>query len=276
MNTKALYALILAVLVPLVSYFIVKRSSESAMHMPRHYLSDSVITTTKNGKQISDTVWHQLPEFLLTNQLGQKVSWKDAHGKIVVVDFFFTHCPNICPALTLSMKRLQEGITNSQRVGDKTPDFLHLISFSIDPERDSVERLKKWADRFQINPGQWWLLTGEKKAIYDMAIKEMKIGIVDGAGIDTSFIHTDHLVLIDTNRYVRGYYHGLNDTSMTKLSEDIILLSLEKDLKEKSFFAGKLQLIAIVFLIAFAAVGVFLFIFRKRDRNVSPGLEKKR
>jgi len=263
-NTKSLYALMLAVLVPLISYFIVKRSSESAIHMPGHYIADSVITTTKNGKQNTDTVWHQLSEISLTNQLGEKISWKDIHGKIIVADFFFTHCPTICPALTLSMKRLQEGITNSKRVGDKIPDFLHLISFSIDPERDSVERLKKWADRFQVNPDQWWLLTGEKKAIYDMAINEMKIGIMDGKGIDSEFIHTDHFVLLDTSLHIRGYYHGLNDSSMTKLSEDIILLTLEKNPKEKGFLAGKLQLLAVVFLIAMAAVGIFLFVFRKK------------
>jgi protein SCO1/2 len=274
-NTKSLYALMLAVLVPLVSYFIVKRSSESAMHMPGHYLADSVITTTKNGKLSTDTVWHQLPEIELTNQLGQKVGWKDIHGKIIVADFFFTHCPTICPSLTLSMRRLQEGITNSKRVGDKTPDFLHLISFSIDPERDSVERLKMWADRFQVNPDQWWLVTGKKKAIYDMAINEMKIGVVDGKGIDTEFIHTDHFVLLDTNRHVRGYYHGLDDTSMTRLSEDIILLTLEKDPKEKGFLSGKLQLLAVVFLIAIAAVGIFLFMFRKKDKHAGPVLEKK-
>jgi len=72
-NTKSIYAALLAVLVPLVCYFIVKRSSESAIHMPRHYLADSVITTVKNGKQSTDTVWHRLPEISLTNQLGQKV-----------------------------------------------------------------------------------------------------------------------------------------------------------------------------------------------------------
>jgi len=266
----------LAVLLPVVSYFIVKRYSDSAIVMPRHYLADSVITTTKDGKQVSDTAWHRLTDFSLTNQLGQQVSWNGIHGKIVVADFFFTHCPTICPALTLSMKRLQEGITNSKRVGNKTPDFLHLISFSIDPERDSVERLKKWADRFQVNPDQWWLLTGEKKTIYDMAINEMKIGIVDGQGVDTSFIHTDHFVLIDTNRHVRGYYHGLDSASMSRLSEDIILLTLEKDPKEKSFFAGKLQLLAVVILLAMIAVGIFLFIFRKKDKHVTSRLEKER
>lgn len=275
MSKTALYALIIALLVPLVCYFIVKGKSESAIHMPGHYLPDSVVTVTKNGKQVTDTAWHRLPEFSFTNQLGQKVSWKDIHGKVVVVDFFFTHCPTICPALTKSMKRLQDGITNSQRVGNKTPDFLHLISLSIDPERDSVDRLKKWADRFQVNPDQWWLLTGPKKEIYDMAIEEMKIGIVDGRGIDTGFIHTDHFVLIDTNRYVRGYYHGLDSSSMAQLSRDIIMLTMEKDKTKKSFLAGKLQLLAVVFLMAIGAVGVFLFIFRKKGNNAIAGLEKK-
>jgi protein SCO1 len=242
--------------------------------MPGHYIYDSVITTVNKGKQVTDTVWHELPEIALTNQLGQKVSWKDIHGKIIVADFFFTHCPTICPALTLSMKKLQDGITNSKRVGDKTPDFLHLLSFSIDPDRDSAERLKKWADRFQVNPDQWWLVTGEKKAIYDMAIKDMKIWIEDGKGVDTDFIHTDIFVLIDTSRHVRGFYHGLNDSSMTKLSEDIILLTLEKNPKEKGFLADKLQLLAVVFLIAMAGVGVFLFVFRKKDKHVNPRLEK--
>lgn len=265
----------LAILLPLVCYFIVKRSSESAIHMPRHYIADSVVTTIEKGKQTTDTVWHRLPEISLTNQLGQKVSWKDMHGKVIVADFFFTHCPTICPALTRSMRRLQNGINNGERVGDKTPDFLHLISFSIDPERDSVAELKKWADRFQVNPDQWWLVTGDKKAIYDMAIDEMKLGIVDGKGIDTNFIHTDHFVLIDTNLHIRGYYHGLDDTAVNRLSQDIILLTLEKDPKSKSFLAGKLQLIAVVFLIAMAGVGIMLFIFKKKDKNAGTSLEKK-
>jgi protein SCO1/2 len=160
---------------------------------------------------------------------------------------------------------LQESTTNAQRVGDKTNQSIHFLSFSIDPERDSVERLKYWADRFQINPDQWWLLTGNKKNIYDLIINEMKIPVEDGEGVDTNFMHTDHFVLIDSNRYVRGFYHGLDSVSLAKLSEDMVLLTLEKDPKEKSFLSGKLQLIAIVFLITIAAVGLLLFFIRKKE-----------
>lgn len=275
MNRKAMYSLMLAALVPLLCYFIIKRYSESALVMPRHYLEDSLVSRTEKGKKVFDTVWHELPAFSLLNQMGDTVSWDGLKGKVVVADFFFTHCPTICPALTNNMHTLQQSINNAQRVGDKTPDFLHFLSFSIDPERDSVPRLKQWADRFQVNPEQWWLLTGDKKEIYDFAINDMKIGVVDGEGVDTSFIHTDHFVLIDTNRHVRGYYHGLDSASLRQLSNDIIFLTMEKDPKRKSLFAGKLQLIAVVFLLAILAVGFLLFFMRKKEAYDKARLEKK-
>jgi len=274
-NLKALYALLIAVVVPLLCYFIVKGYSDSAIVMPRHYLADSIITKTEKGKKVFDTAWHKLPDFSLANQQGDTVSWERLKGKVVVADFFFTHCPTICPRLTSNMRWLQQSINNSQRVGDKTPDFLHFLSFSIDPERDSVPRLKQWADRFQVNPEQWWLLTGNKKEIYDMAINEMKIGLVDGQGVDTDFIHTDHFVLIDTNRHVRGYYHGLDSVSLKQLSNDIIFLTMERDPGRKSFLTGKFELIAIVFIIAILSVALLIFIIRKNDKYAEPRLEKK-
>jgi protein SCO1/2 len=105
-NKKALYAVMLAILLPLVSYFIVKRKSEHAIRMPRHYFSDTVLTITKKGKHVTDTVWHQVADFALTNQENIPVSWDSLRGKIVIADFFFTRCPTICPGLTKNMKRL--------------------------------------------------------------------------------------------------------------------------------------------------------------------------
>jgi protein SCO1/2 len=274
-NKKAFYALLLAVVVPLLCYFVVRQFSKTAIVMPRHYLADSVITKTEKGKKVEDTAWHRLKDFSLTNQQGRQVSWEGLKGKVVVADFFFTHCPTICPRLTSNMKWLQQSINNAQRVGDKTPDFLHFLSFSIDPERDSVPRLKQWADRFQVNPEQWWLLTGEKKEIYDMAINEMKIGLVDGEGVDSNFIHTDHFVLIDSNRHVRGYYHGLDSASLKQLSSDIIFLTMEKDPNRKFFLSGKLELIAIVFLAAIAGVAILLFLVQKKDKHAQPRSEEK-
>lgn len=273
-NKKAVYAIMLAALLPLVSYFIVKRYSETAVVMPKHYYEDSVTTYVKGGKQRSDTTWHKLNDFSLINQLGDTISWEDMKGKIVVADFFFTHCPNICGVMTRNMRRLQQSVHNGQRVGDRSNKKVHFLSFSIDPERDTVARLKFWADRFQIDPDKWWLLTGDKNMIYKLGREELKLGMEDGNGVDTSFFHSDRFVLIDTNRHVRGFYDGLDSASLAKLSNDLVLLTMEKDPTKKGFLAGKLQVLAVVVLVAMIAVGLFLFIFQKKRTNADTRLEK--
>jgi protein SCO1/2 len=262
-NKGALYAILLGLALPLAAYFFVNSKSKNAAPMPPHYIWDTVVTNVKKGKKSKDTVWHRIPNFSLTNQEGATVTLDSLHGKIIIADFFFTRCPTICPGMTKNMKRLQESIHNGKRVGDKTNKLVHFLSFSIDPERDSVQQLKKWADRFQINPEKWWLLTGPKKTIYDLALNDMAIGLQDGKGVDTSFIHSDRFVLIDTNRYIRGYYKGLDSASLGKLSADLILLTMEKDKGKKSFFAGKLQIMAVSFLCAILGVGLLLFFLRK-------------
>lgn len=259
MNKKALLGLLVALAVPLVSYFIMRSVSKDVVAMPRHFIYDTVHSVTKKGKLVNDTVWHRIPEFSFVNQLNDTVGWKDIGDKVVVADFFFTRCPTICPKLTTNMKLLQDHIKSSARVGDRFPRFVHFLSFSVDPERDSVAALKQWANRFQINPENWWLLTGNKKEIYDLSIEHFKLGLVDGAGIDTSFFHTDYMVLIDKNRNIRGYYHGLDSTDVQQLARDIVLLSLEKDPNRKGVFAGKLELLAVVFLIT--VLGIFLLIY---------------
>lgn len=263
-SRKSLYALIIALFVPVICYFIIKSYSDRNVVVPPHYYADSIISRTVDGKRMTDTIWHRLPDFTLTNQLGEQVSWDDLKGKVVVADFFFTHCPTICPALTTNMRKLQQAIRTPGKVGDRQPDFIQFLSFSADPVRDSVPALKKWADRFQVDPVNWWLLTGDRKTIYDMSINDMKLALVDGEGVDSSFIHTDRFVLIDRNRNIRGFYHGLDTTSLAKLSEDIIFLALEKDPSQKSFLSGKLELLAIVFAIAIVAVILLVVILKRK------------
>lgn len=234
--------------------------------MPRHYIYDTVITTEQKGKRVSDTLWHKVADFNLINQLGEKVSWKGMENKVVVANFFFTRCPTICPRLTKNIKLLQDNIRSSEKVGNRFADFVQFLSFSVDPERDSVHNLKRWADRFQINPANWWLLTGSKKEIYDLSINEFKLGLVDGKGIDTSFFHTDYLVLLDRNKNIRGYYHGLDTSAVAQLSKDLVILSLEKDPKKKSVFAGQFEWLAIVILITISGLGLLVFLLKRKNK----------
>ena len=282
MNKTALYALILALLIPLVSYFIIKQLSTDAVHIPKPVYEDSTISKVVKGKIEKEIIWHQIPDFKLTNQEGNEVSLHDmvrvdpetgdTVPKIIVANFFFTHCATICPGMTMNIKKLQESIKKSEKVGDRSADFVQFLSFSVDPDRDSVVALKKWADRFQLNPYNWWLLTGDKKTIYDLSLKHMSLSIQDPEGVDTGFFHTDIVVLIDRDRVIRmprdefgnpRPYHATEEKDLIKLSEDIVLLMLEKDKKKKSFFDGKLELLGVVFLLTLVGLGIFLAVLRK-------------
>lgn len=226
MSKKGILALLLVIGLPLTSYYIVKYYSEKAVGMPRHYFFDSVSEKVVGGKLVSDTVWHRISNFTFVNQLNQKVAANDVSGKILIVDFFFTRCPNPCPTLTRNMKKMQDAYL-------KNDTLIQFISFSVDPERDTVQALKSYADKFKVRHNNWWFLTGEKKTIYDLAFNEFKAAVVDGGEVDTAFLHTNKFYLLDKNRVIRGWYDGTDTVALSKLARDISLLILEKDKTKK-------------------------------------------
>ena len=227
MNKKAILALMLAILMPLTGYLLVKYYSEAAVQMPRRYFYDSVAVTEDNGKTTIDTIWHQVRNITFTNQLGKTVSLDDLKGKILVIDFFFTRCPTICPGLARAMARLQNSFN------ENNDSIVQFISVSIDPEHDSVVDLRNFADRYTSNHDSWWFVTGDKKDIYDFALNELKASVAD-SNIDTAFIHTEDFFLLDKDRVVRGWYNGFDTVEQARLVRDIPLLMLEKD-KKRTF-----------------------------------------
>ncbi len=243
---------------PLTGYFLVKYYSKQAVHMPgKYYLPDSVVVRERNGKKVTDTIWHKVKNIQFTNQLGKKVSLDDLHGKIIVLDFFFTRCPSICPGLAKSMKRLQDSFV-------KNDSIVQFISISIDPEHDSVPQLRKFADRYNINHDTWWMVTGDKKEIYDFAINEIKANVAD-PGVDTAFIHTENFFVLDSNRIVRGFYNGFDTLRQANLVRDIPLLMLERDKTAPSVFRDFIPILPLIF-IAIAIVFI-ITILLNRNRN---------
>lgn len=227
MNKKAILALLLAALVPAISYLLVKFYSERAVKMPPRYFYDSVAVNEKNGKTTYDTIWHHVKNISFTNQLGQQVSLYDIKGKVIVLDFFFTRCPTFCPGMARSMKKLQDAFKKNDT------SFVQFISVSIDPLHDSVSQLRKFADKFSASPDNWWLITGDRKEIYDFAFQEIKASMAD-AEVDTGFLHTKNFFLLDREKIVRGWYDGIDSTAQQRLVRDIPLLMLEKE-RKKSF-----------------------------------------
>ena len=211
---------------PIASYLFVSNLSKDAIKMPRRYFYDTVVVKMEKGKKVNDTVWHKVRPFKLKNQFGKEVGLEDWGGKIIIADFFFTSCPSICPKLTRNMKKLQTAFK-------KTDSLVRFVSFTVDPVRDSVQALKAYGDKFGIDHDSWFMLTGDRNELYDIALNEFKASIASNGNIDTGFIHTDRFFLLDRDRVVRGWYSGLDSLNLDKLIKDVVLLNMERDKKKK-------------------------------------------
>ena len=261
MNLKAILAIVLVTVPAFICYKLVDYYSKDAVQMPRKYNYDRVEMVTKRGKQVPDTVWHRVKSIPWTNQFGQQVSLDDLRGKIIVMDFFFTRCPSICPGMTKAMKRLQASFV-------KNPDIVQFVSVSIDPERDSVASLRAFADRFGVNHDSWWFVTGSKNEIYDFAMKEMLANVAD-PGVDTAFIHTENLFLLDTNRVLRGFYNAFDTTALAKLARDIPTVMLEKDRKRPSIFRAYIPYLPVIFIGIACTFLVVILLKQKKNKHAS-------
>ncbi|TAF67091.1 MAG: SCO family protein [Cytophagales bacterium] len=174
------------------------------------------------GVKEGDTIYHQIPSFELKDQYNRSFNGKQLAGKIVIADFFFTSCgnPNFCP-------KMSEGLRRIQNTFEKNTDIT-LLSFTVDPQRDTPEVLLNYAQRYQAQKDKWFFLTGNKKDIYHLA--EKGFYIVAGEEKDTvtpDFIHSSKLILVDKKGRIRGYYDGTQPEEIERLLVEIKILEKE-------------------------------------------------
>lgn len=269
MNKKALLGLAVALLLPLTCYLILKYASDNAVDMPRKYLLDTTLTRIVNGKEITDSIWHTTANIHLRNQLGDSVSLYDKPGKILVVDLFFTSCGSICPKLTANMAKLQQSFIRGGDMRKKvdTP-IVQFMSFTVDPQHDSVSVLKAYADRYGVNHDNWWMLTGSRDSIYKFAFEELKVDKFSQEPISPEFVHTSRFILIDKEHIIRGWYNGLDSTSISKLARDIGSLMLEKNKKEKSEVFSQILDLSWLWLIIVVCV-IFFVVYMRGRRKIN-------
>jgi len=154
---------------------------------------------------------HEIPNFSFTNQFGNIVSHEDVQNKVYVANFFFTSCPSICIDLTNNLKIVQNAFDNE----------ILILSHSVDPEIDTVERLMKYQKINEINGSNWFLLRGNIDEIIKMAqLGYFAIASIDNH-IENSLFHTENIVLVDDQQRIRGVYNGTSELEMSYLIDDI-------------------------------------------------------
>ena len=155
--------------------------------------------------------YYTVPNFSFINQNGKQVDRESFKNKVWVAGYFFTSCSTICPKM----------VGNLNKVAAACNDKAGIILFSVDPERDSIQRLNKYARLHRINTSNWQLATGKKAALYSFARNGLFITATDGDGGENDFIHSDNVVLIDKGFHIRGYYNATAPSDIEKLINDI-------------------------------------------------------
>jgi protein SCO1/2 len=165
-----------------------------------------------------------LPEFSLTERNGQPFGLQNLRGKIWVADFIFTNCAGTCPIMTTAMTDIQ------QMALAENLDDVRLVSITVDPERDSLAVLQRFADGYGALKDRWHFLTGEEAAIQQLANKGFFLSAAasTGGSAEEPIIHSNRFVLVDRQGRIRGYYDGTDEESVKLLRKDLKTLYREQ------------------------------------------------
>lgn len=166
---------------------------------------------------------NKIPDFKFVNQNNDTISNKDYQGKVYVVEFFFSTCPSICPVMNTNMLKVEEVFKNENDFG--------IASFTIDPEHDTPQVLKEYADSYGVEHPHWNFLTGNKKDILKLSNDGFKLYAAESPEAEGGFEHSGMFALIDKEGNVRSridkngnpiiYYNGLEEEGIQMLIEDV-------------------------------------------------------
>lgn len=178
-----------------------------------HFLTDKQI--------IQDSITHHIADFSIIDQDSNLISQKHIEGKIHIASFIFTTCAGICPIMTKHLKSVNDHFKNNSDVV--------LLSFSVTPWIDSVPILKAFKENHDIHNPNWHFLTGSQDEIYSLArtsyFAEEDLGFTKDSA---DFLHTEHILLVDRDKRIRGIYNGTLALDIEQMIEDINYLLKEK------------------------------------------------
>lgn len=214
--------------------------------------NDDVTRNESRSDQVEDTSFStdleyltineerkKVPDFSFIDQNRDTITNKDYLGKVYVVEFFFTTCPTICPRMNKNLVQIQNAFKDFQNFG--------VASFTINPEYDTPEVLKDYAESYGITNPNWHLMTGNQDEIYDLANKGFPLYVAQDTDIEGGFEHSGHFALVDQEGFIRSriengnpiiFYNGIiseeeeiddegQTQQITKLKEDIAKLLKE-------------------------------------------------
>lgn len=177
------------------------------------------VTRVVDGQTVTDTVYHRIADFRLLNQDSVFIDNDTFDDGVYIANFFFTHCPSICPTMQRNLLKVYEKYKGDERV--------RFLSHSIDFRYDSPSVLKAYAGKLGVTNDQWQFVTGSKAEIYGLSDSYM-VYTKEDANVPGGYDHSGHLLLVDQNRHIRGAYDGTNDAQLQLLFADLETLLKER------------------------------------------------
>lgn len=199
-------------------FFVSCLSSEKKL--PFYTTPDFTPHFLAGDSEIEKMIPHSIADFKMKNQFDQTITQKDIEGKVHVANFIFTSCGSICPVMTENMRIIDDEFKNDNEV--------ELLSYTVTPWIDNVSVLNEYVKAKGITSQNWHFLTGSKSDIYTLArqsyFAEEDLGFTKDS---TEFLHTEHFILVDQNKKIRGIYNGTLKLEMRQLVKDIQVLKEE-------------------------------------------------
>jgi protein SCO1/2 len=166
-------------------------------------------------------VYGSVPDFELTERNGETIRRADLLGRIWVANFIFTSCAGPCPMLSQQMSAFQTALARAPRV--------RLVSFSVDPERDTPAVLTEYARRYRADGERWLFLTGDRGTLYRLIRDGFRQSVSRPPSDESQILHSLRFALVDARGQVRGYFDGDDPQSLRGL-----LPAVDRLLREKS------------------------------------------
>ncbi len=177
-----------------------------------------------DGKEVIDTLFQTLPPFSFIDQDSNIITNETFKDKIFVADFVFLSCGSICPKMNVQMKRLYDKYA--------TNPHIVFLTHTIDPERDTIARIKKFMLTYHAETDKWHFVRGPEEEIIKMANKGyFSIAYKDSINVKpgAEYQHEGWFILVDKKQRIRSMKDGTDQFEVDKLSKDIDLLLLEKE-----------------------------------------------
>ena len=224
---KKIVILAVILILPGFLYYLLEKKGENRYKNLPIY-GEKVLTgtfTNRMGKQVPDTLFHQINPFSLIDQDGEEVDVLAGDSSIAVVNFFYSRCTTFCQHMNDEMNRVAARFA--------TNSLVHFYTITVDTAYDTPEILREYAAAYQPASKKWHFLTAGRDDVYDIARNGFLVDAVQDTTREAAFIHSSALILVDSQRRIRGYYDVNHKKEVDRLIDELKLL-LVQEIRERS------------------------------------------